>query len=166
MELVELPGDHSDLERAQLIDGEADVYELGRFVLPPGRPKDKRFALREDGRLIASAGILTADVEIRGHVLEVVGIGGVLVTHTRRGQGLFRRVMEPALAEARTLGPDFALLFCLDKNVPLYARYGFATIPDDVVSLGIVMPIETMWCPLKPNRRWPPGRVTLLGPMF
>src|ERR687898_597866 len=54
--------EHDEVERAQLIDGEADTYELADFVLPPGRAKDRRFALREDGRLIASAGILTAAV--------------------------------------------------------------------------------------------------------
>jgi predicted N-acetyltransferase YhbS len=166
MELVELPGDHSDVERAQLIDGEEDVYELATFVLPPGRPKDKRFALIEDGRLIASAGILTADVHVGDRTFPVVGIGGVIVTRSRRGQGLFRRVMEPALAAARAAGPDHALLFCLPKNVPLYEKFGFATIPDPVTSLGIVMPLETMWCPLKPGEQWPPGPVTLLGPMF
>ena len=73
MELVELPGDHDELERGQLIDGEADVYELANFVLPPGRAKDRRFVLREDGRPIASAGILTAAVAIDEHAFSVVG---------------------------------------------------------------------------------------------
>ena len=70
------------------------MYELANFVLPPGRAKDRRFVLREDGRPIASAGILTAAVAIDEHAFSVVGIGGVLVTHTRRGQGLSRWVMQ------------------------------------------------------------------------
>ena len=120
MELVELPGDHDEVERGQLIDGEADVYELANFVLPPGRAKDRRFVLREDGRLIASAGILTAAVAIDEHAFSVVGIGGVLVTHTRRGQGLFRRVMEPALEAARATRPALrAALLPAQERVPV-----------------------------------------------
>jgi predicted N-acetyltransferase YhbS len=166
MELVELPGDHSEAERAQLADGEHDVYELANLVLPPGRSKDRRFALREDGRLIASAGILRADVAVGPNVFGVVGIGGVIVTHSRRGQGLFRRVLEPALAAAALEGPDFALLFCLRKNAPLYAKLGFTTLSAPVTSTGIVIPLDTMWCPLTAGAHWPPGPVTLLGPMF
>ncbi len=166
MELVELPGDHSEVERADLIDGEEDVYELATLVLPPGRSKDRRFALREHGRLVASAGILKADVAVGANVFGVVGIGGVLVTRSRRGQGLFRRVMEPALEAAQREGPDFALLFCLRKNAPLYAKLGFITVQDPVTSTGLVIPLDTMWRPLAPGVQWPPGPVTLLGPMF
>ena len=166
MHLVELPGDHDEVERGQLIDGEADVYELADFVLPPGRAKDRRFALRENGRLIASAGILTAAVAIDEHAFSVVGIGGVLVTHSRRGQGLFRRVMEPALEAAEQLGPRYALLFCLHKNAYLYEKLGFATIDAPVTSTGLVIPLDAMWRPLTPGAQWPPGPVTLLGPMF
>ena len=166
MELVELPGDHSDAERAQLIDGEQDAYELATLVLPPGQPKDRRFALREDGRLVASAGILRADVVVGTRRFPVIGIGGVLVTRSRRGQGLFRRVMEPALAAAEREGPEFALLFCLRKNAHLYAKFGFRTVEDPVTSTGIVIPLDTMWRPLTPGAQWPAGPVTLLGPMF
>jgi len=166
MELVELAGDHTDEERSQLIDGEHDVYEIGHLVLPPGRPRERRFALREDGRLIASAGILIADVEVNATTFPIVGIGGVLVTHTRRGQGLFRRVIEPAIATAERLGPDFALLFCIRKNARLYAKLGFHTIEAPVTSTGIEIPLDTMWRPLRPHAQWPAGPVTLLGPMF
>jgi predicted GNAT family N-acyltransferase len=166
MELVELPGDHSEVERAELLDGEEDAYELAALVLPPGRSKDRRFALREQGRLVASAGILKADVAVGSSVFGVVGIGGVLVTRSRRGQGLFRRVMEPALEAARLEGPDFALLFCLRKNAPLYAKLGFVTLEAPVTSTGIVIPLDTMWRPLTPAAQWPDGPVALLGPMF
>ena len=166
MELVELEGDHSEAERAQLVDGESDPFELAHLVLPPGRPKDRRFALRDGGRLVASAGILTARVAVAGETFPVVGIGGVLVTHGRRGEGLFRRVMQPALEAARREGPDFALLFCLPKNAYLYEKLGFARVADPVTSTGIVIALDTMWRPLEPGAQWPPGPVTLLGPMF
>ena len=166
MELVELPGDHSDAERAQLIDGEQDAYELAALVLPPGQPKDRRFALRDEGRLVASAGILRAEVVVGTEHFPVIGIGGVIVTRSRRGEGLFRRVMEPALEAAAQAGPDFALLFCLRKNAPLYAKLGFITLRDPVTSTGIVIPLDTMWRPLTPGAQWPEGPVTLLGPMF
>jgi GNAT superfamily N-acetyltransferase len=166
MELVELEGDHSDAERAQLVDGETDPFELARLVLPPGRPKQKRFALRAEGRLVASAGLLIARVAVHDDTFPVVGIGGVLVTRSRRGQGLFRRVMEPTLDAARAAGPDFALLFCLPKNAPLYERLSFARLPEPVTSTGIVIALDAMWRPLRPGAHWPAGPVTLLGPMF
>lgn len=166
MELVELPGDHSEAERAQLIDGEQDAYELATLVLPPGQPKDKRFALRENGRLVASAGILRADVAVGERTFPVIGIGGVLVTRSRRGQGLFRKVMEPALEAAQQEGPEFALLFCLRKNAPLYEKFGFRTLQELVTSTGLVIPLDTMWRPLAPGAQWPAGPVTLLGPLF
>lgn len=166
MQLVELPGDHSEVERAELIDGEPDAYELATLVLPPGRAKDRRFALRDDGRLVASAGILRAEVAVGDQTFFVIGIGGVLVTRSRRGEGLFRKVMEPALEAARREGPDFALLFCLRKNAHLYEKLAFTTLREPVTSTGLVIPLDTMWCPLTPEARWPPGPVTLLGPMF
>lgn len=166
MDVVELHRDLTGSERTELIDGEADPFELATFVLPPGIPKEHRFVLRDEGRIVASAGLLPAAVQVEERQFDVVGIGGVLVTHSRRGQGLFRRVMKPALQTAEDAGPEFALLFCLRKNAPLYAKLGFRTVADPVISTGIVISLDTMWRPLRPHAHWPAGAVTILGPMF
>lgn len=166
MKLAEIPRALTDEERAELMDGEEDPFELADVELPAGRRKDHYFVLREEGRIVAAAGLLTATVTVGGACFPVAGIGGVLVTHARRGQGLFHQVFGPTLRAAERLGPDFALLFCLRKNAPLYAKLGFQTIPDPVTADDTVIPIDTMWRPLTPGARWPAGPVALHGPMF
>ena len=97
LELVELDGDHSDsrARRAPRRRG-----ERVREHPPRHRWEDheRRLVIRDDGRLIACAGLIVAPVEVAGERFDVVGFGGVIVTRTRRGQGLARRVMEAAIA--------------------------------------------------------------------
>ena len=63
------------------------------------RPKDRHVALRlDDGRLVAVAGAVVAEVAVADvSAFDVVGIGGVIVTRPRRGQGLLERLMDPLL---------------------------------------------------------------------
>ena len=166
MDVVELPRQLTEEERAEIIAGEDDPFELAEATLPPDRRKNRHLVLRDQGRLVAAVGLLVADVDAAGLTLPVVGFGGVIVSHTHRGRGLFRRAMEPALATAATLGPDFAMLFCLRKNAPLYARLGFETIEAPVTAVGVAMPLDTMWRPLAPDAQWPEGPVALRDGMF
>jgi predicted GNAT family N-acyltransferase len=166
VDVLELQRPITDAERAEIIAGEDDPFELGTIPLPPSRRKERYLVLREDGRLVAAVGLLLADVEVAGATFPVVGFGGVIVSHTHRGRGLFRRAMDPALATAAQLGPDFALLFCLRKNARLYARLGFATIDAPVTAAGIALPLDSMWRPLSAQAQWPAGPVTVPGPMF
>ena len=102
---------------------------------------------------MASVGLTLADVEIGEHRFGVVGVGGVIVTHARRGEGLLRPTLEAALERAATLGPDKAMLFCSLKKVPLYERFGFVhdrTRP--VVAGGQQMRPRFMWRPLRDGR--------------
>ncbi len=166
MDVVELQRRLTEEERDELFAGEDDPFELATLTMPPDRRKDRYVVVRDQGRLIAAVGLLVADVEVGGTSFPVVGVGGVIVSHTHRGQGVFRRAMEPALATAAQLGPDFALLFCLRKNAPLYARLGFETVDAPVTAAGVAMPIDSMWRPLTPGAQWPSGPVTVPGPMF
>ena len=104
-------------------------------------------------------GLTLADVEIGEHRFQVVGVGGVIVTRSRRGQGLLRPVLEAALA--RDLGPDHAMLFCTAENAPIYARFGFERIDAPVVAGGQQMPPLAMWKPLRAGVTWPSGPVNL-----
>ncbi|MDA0183611.1 GNAT family N-acetyltransferase [Solirubrobacter phytolaccae] len=166
MDVVELPRRLTEEERDELFAGEDDPFEMAALTMPPDRRKDRYIVVRDHGRLIAAVGLLVADVEVGSAAFPVVGFGGVIVSHTHRGRGVFRRAMEPALATAERLGPDFAVLFCLRKNAPLYARLGFATIDAPVTAAGVAMPIDSMWRPLEPHAQWPAGPVTVPGPMF
>lgn len=166
MELAEIPRVLTDAEHAEVLGGEEDPFELAGLPLPEGRRKEHYFVLRDQGRIVAAAGLLTTTVQVADTTFPVVGIGGVIVTRSHRGQGLFRSLMEPTLRAAERLGPDFALLFCLRKNAPLYAKLGFQTIAAPVSAAGTAIPIDSMWRPLTPRAQWPEGPAAVLGPMF
>ena len=83
----------------------------------------------------------------------VAGVGGVIVTHTERGKGHLRPLLEAALERAVELGAERAMLFCAERNVALYERFGFAVIEAPVIaqqpSGPLVMPMPAMWRPLR-----------------
>ena len=169
MELVEF-GLLSDKLRAELEDGESDPWDAARVPPLQWRAKEHHVALRDDGgRLIASAGLVRADVEVGEVVFPVVGLGGVIVNRAHRGSGLSLRVVEAALATAATLGPEFVLLFCHEDRMGLYSRFGFEDVHADVLVENdgdqIVMPM-TMWRALTADGRWPDGRVEVRGLPF
>jgi hypothetical protein len=89
LELVALDGDHTEAERAELHDGEENAFESIHLGLE-WEEHERRVVIRDGGRLIACAGLIVAPVEVAGERFDVVGFGGVIVTRTRRGQGLSR----------------------------------------------------------------------------
>jgi predicted GNAT family N-acyltransferase len=97
------------------------------------RLKDQHVALRRpDGPLIASAGLVRAEIEVGQGTIPVVGLGGVFVAAPYRGRGLSTRVITEALARAQTMGPEVVLLFCHRDRVGLYLRHGFAEVAPPV----------------------------------
>jgi predicted GNAT family N-acyltransferase len=169
VEIVEF-GPLTDELRAQLEGDETDPFDASGIDLR-FRRKEHHVALRgRDGTLVASTGLLVVDVEVAPARFPVVGIGGVIVNEHWRGRGLARQVVEAALEKARTLGPDFALLFCHDDRAGLYLRLGFADVasavrveqPDGYASI----PQRTMWRALHPQRAWPAGELTVLSLPF
>jgi len=127
-------------------------------------------ALRADGRLVSSAAWALVDVEAGGERVQVVGLGAVIVGRPYRGRGYARAILERWLEKARTLGPDFATLFCAPYNESLYARFGFATVQAPVTADQpggpIAMPGSFMWRPLRDGATWPDGPVRVLGLPF
>ena len=53
------------------------------------------------------------------------------------------------------------MLFCAERNVALYARFGFAVIEAPVIAQQpdgpLVMPMPAMWRPLREGVTWPVG---------
>ncbi len=125
---------------------------------------------REDGALIGKAGLVFVDVEAGREAFQVAGVGGVIVTHTERGKGLLRPLLEAALERAASMGAERAMLFCAERNVALYERFGFAVIEAPVITQQpngpLVMPMPAMWRPLREGVTWPVGLVSLPGPPF
>ncbi|MEU6001041.1 GNAT family N-acetyltransferase [Streptomyces sp. NPDC047197] len=116
-------------------------------------PKEEHFGIRHGGRLVAHAGLRRLPAAIGDVETEVVGVGGVAVAPDMQGQGLARRVVAAALDHARTMGPQYALLFCRSPLVPLYQRIGWHPLDQDVLveqpgDRVVTMPLRTMMTPL------------------
>jgi predicted GNAT family N-acyltransferase len=143
----------------QLAGGEDHPFGIDEFEW---RKKDWHTLLRDgDGRAVACAGLTLADVEVGEEHFEVVGVGDVIVTPARRGEGLLRPVLDAALERAATLGPDKAMLFCSEQRARMYARFGFVEVRTPVVAGGQAMRERFMWRPLRAGATWPEGPVTL-----
>ena len=170
MEFVELDElTHGDWVR--VVAGEHEPFGPEGAELA-WREKDRHFALRgDDGRLLALAATVPVAIEIDGaQRLDVVGVGGVIVTRAERGRGLMAKVVEPVLSLARDMGPDHAMLFCREGLVPVYGHLGFAEITAAVWAEQprgpVKMPMRAMWRPLRAGATWPVGRVDVLGLPF
>ena len=170
VEVVEY-GPLTDAQRAALEGGEEHPFGTEGIELY-WRPKERHVMLRDDeGRLLASTGLLVVEVSVdEDEPFEVVGLGGVIVAPGHRGRGLARVVVEAALERAATIGPDLALLFCRDGVLRLYRRLGFELVAPPIRVLqpngGAVMPVNTMWRPLVDGAVWPPGAVLVRSEPF
>jgi predicted N-acetyltransferase YhbS len=166
MQLVELEGMTPE-GRAELAAGEAHPFGVNDLQW---RESDTYLALRDDGKLVAAAGLVVATVEARSEAFDVVGVGGVIVARPRRGQGLMRRVIEAAMTRAEQLGPAFAMLFCSFANSRRYARFGFREIASPVTAdqpgRTVTMGEVAMWRPLRPDATWPDGPIRVRGLPF
>ncbi len=135
------------------------------------RAKTRNVGLCDDEEnLIALGGLLLAEVRVADVLLEVAGIGGVIVTRAARGRGQARVLIERLLQIASELGPERAFLFCTPANVELYAKFGFRLIREPVFAQqpggAIEMPMCAMWKGLTTATDWPEGRVELVGEPF
>jgi predicted N-acetyltransferase YhbS len=171
-ELVELiEFGHLTSERRRELEGdEHDPWDAGGLPLF-FRPRERHVGIRNDqGRLIAAAGMVTADVEVAGKRFAVVGLGGVIVNAAYRGRGLAREVVSAAVARAAQAGPEFMLLFCRADRAGLYRRLGFAevgaTVSVEQPDGEVKMPMLTMWRALRPGLSWPKGSVAVRGLPF
>ncbi len=169
MEIVEF-GSLTDEHRRALEGDESDPFDAAGIALQ-FRRKEHHVGLQdESGRLVASTGMVVADVEVEGRRFPVVGIGGVIVSAPYRGRGLARKVVQVALARARRLGPRFSILFCHEDRAGLYRRLGFIELHDGVLveQPGGYAPMtqQTMWIALHGEESWPPGEVVVCSLPF
>jgi predicted GNAT family N-acyltransferase len=171
MELVEL-GALTEQDWDELQDGEHEPFgSVGARLA--WRPKDRHIGMRApDGRLVAAAGAVIADVQVDGAAgFQVVGLGSLIVTRSLRGGGLMSRVVEPLLRLAEDMGPDRAMIFCRSELVALYRRMAFieitAPVWADQPEGRIEIPLAAMWRALRERApEWPPGRVDVQGLPF
>ena len=156
-------GSLTDEHRRALEGDELDPFDTAGIELR-FRPKDRHVGLRnESGLLVASTGMIVVDVEVEGRRFPVVGLGGVIVSAPYRGRGLARQVVDAALAVARSLGPQFAILFCHESRAGLYRKLGFVELAGDVrvqqPNGYEPMTQQAMWIALNEQGTWPSGEV-------
>ncbi|MFL6256479.1 MAG: GNAT family N-acetyltransferase [Pyrinomonadaceae bacterium] len=131
------------------------------------RPKDYHFITEEDGRPLSHVGVIKTTVDAGGRTVAVGGIGAVATRPEAQGRHLVHAAMRQA-AEfiCRELGADFAMLFCLPRLEPFYARQGWQTIEEEVEieqpEGKRVWPFRVMVQPCG-ERVWPAGRVEIGG---
>lgn len=89
----------------------------------PWREVTTPFALVEDGRVIAHAGLLEIPLVVAGEAVTIGGMHAVCVAAGRRGEGIGRQVMEACLAAADERGYPAVVLG--SEKEALYAKFGF-----------------------------------------
>lgn len=155
----------------ELIAGEHEPFgSIGEKLV--WRDKARNIGVREDdGRLVAAAGAVLADVKVgQEPPFQVAGLGGLIVTRSARGRGLARLLSVRLLEIAGELEVRRAMIFCLPKLMSLYCKFGFVPIDApvwaDQPGGRIEMPLSAMWHALGRDASWPSGSVELLGEPF
>lgn len=155
----------------ELVAGEPEPFGgIGEDLL--WRDKTRNIGVRDDdGRLVAAAGVVLAEVKIeREPSFEVAGLGGLIVTRSARGRGLARMLFRGLIELASELEARRAMLFCVPKLMPFYREFGFVAIDApvwaDQPGGRIEMPLKAMWKGLGDEAKWPSGRVELRGEPF
>ena len=171
VELVQLEA-VSDRQWREIVAGEREPWGgLGESLL--WRERSRQLGIRAaDGRLVALASAAIAEVEVERAGFPVLGVGGVFVTPSRRGQGLAARLVGELLAGAPrgARAPRRAMLFCRPELTGMYGKLGFREIAApvwvDQPRGRIAMPMTAMWHPLRDGVGWPSGRVDVRGLPF
>jgi GNAT superfamily N-acetyltransferase len=168
--MIEHVGQVTEEQYKEIEAGEEDPFGLDDEDIEWIGKTHQTLLRREDGTLIGKAGLVFLDVEAGREAFRVAGVGGVIVTRAERGKGRLRPLLEATLERAADMGAERAMLFCGERNVGLYERFGFAVIEAPVIaqqpSGPLVMPMPAMWRPLREGVTWPVGLVSLPGPPF
>ncbi|MEU9117076.1 GNAT family N-acetyltransferase [Streptomyces sp. NPDC048483] len=157
---------YTHTEQSEILGDGADPFGVAETGLT-WLPKEEHFGIRRDGRLVAHAGLLRVPVSVGGEESPAMGVGGVAVAPDLRGHGLARLVVTAAVEYARTQGPRYGLLFCRPPLVALYQRLGWRPLHEDVQveqpAGPVIMPLRTMWTPLREGVEHPAEPLRLLS---
>ncbi len=150
MELIDLP-DFGPDDYRQVVDGEVDPFATEHLGIVWG-PKTEHIGLTDGGRLVAHAGWARARADTgTGAVLDVVGLGSVIVHRSHRGTGAGSRLIAAAMGRMAGSGP-IGMLFCRPDRLAFYERLGWArfdgTVTVDQPGGPIAMPLLTCWTAL------------------
>jgi predicted N-acetyltransferase YhbS len=151
MRLIDLP-DFGLHDEAQIVDGEADPYGTDHLGIV-WREKSGHVGLTEGDRLIGHAAWVPIQVQgTTGQIVDVLGLGGVMVHRDFRGKGAGRQVVLGAMKRMVELGGPIGMLFCRSQRLSFYERIGWfqidTAVTADQPTGTITMPLVTCWTPL------------------
>jgi len=154
----------TNAEQLQLFGWGEDIYGVQPFVLK-WRPKDLRFVLYDEGKLVSHAGILHHTVSVNGASVLVAGLGGVVTIPEARGKGFARQLVQQSMRFAESEWKvEAGLLFCRTQMVSYYESLGWKTVESQVIieqpSGEIASPMPVMVLPFG-KTFWPQGLVQL-----
>jgi predicted N-acetyltransferase YhbS len=112
-------------------------YWKAQLATPWGREHLTRWALVENGVVVASAKLYDFEATLDGRPIRVAGLGAVFTQPTCRRRGAARELIERLLDRAACDGADAALLFS-EIDPAYYARLGFEAIPLEDLTLEVV----------------------------
>lgn len=107
-----------------------------QLATPWGSRHLSRWALVEDGAVLASAKVYALAGRLEGRPLRIHGIGAVFVAPAQRGRGLGVELMNRLVERAGKEGADAVLLFS-EIGAAYYARLGFEIMPMDDLTLRV-----------------------------
>lgn len=116
------------------------------------RPMDEHFIADVQGRPVSHVGLLHHTIRAGERPVVIAGVGGVITVPEAQKRGHAGALLEHATRFAfDTWRVDAGLLFCFDRMVPFYTRFGwhalrYPTIVDQP-SGPIEMPMRTMVYP-------------------
>lgn len=86
------------------------LHILPKLYKPCHHPCENAVVLKENGRILAAAGIFPMEAQVGGHPLKVFGIGNVSVHPEARSRGYMKRVMNAALQAMIAQGGAYSAL--------------------------------------------------------
>ena len=134
--------------------------ELTQEVIDRVRPvheDDRALAIRDDGRIVATATIATFEVTAPGGPVPMAGVTAVTVQPTHRRRGLLTSLMRAHLDRLRDGGEAVAGLWASEARI--YGRFGFGPASRE----GNLV-VRSDHAALRPELRADEHRVELLEP--
>ena len=107
------------LAAAFLEDVDEDEVAVDKQVLEP----ERTLVVRDGGRIVASAGVVTRELTVPGGPVPVAGVTIVGVAPTHRRRGVLSALMRRQLADVRAAGEAVAALWASESVI--YGRFGY-----------------------------------------
>ncbi|MBX3425176.1 MAG: GNAT family N-acetyltransferase [Pirellulales bacterium] len=149
---------------------EAALSEL-RAYDGPHNQRPRSFLLREQGKAIAHASIVSREIILGSERVVVAGLARVCTAPEQRGRGLGELVVRAAFETIDRDDFPWALFQTNTSVRPFYERLGSALVENRIVnSRGDDSEANPFWDEVVmryPNRPdWPAGTIDLLGPGY